>query len=117
LEAVLKSVGLGKLVAQEGGLEAERDWAKLLSPGEFQALTFARLLLASPLFAFLEDPAGTLEVPLARRLYQALAESPITYVSVGCPLVLLSYHDRQLELREDGSWRVETTATEKYLTV
>jgi putative ATP-binding cassette transporter len=36
LEAVLKVVGLGKLFAQEGGLEAERDWAKLLSPASYR---------------------------------------------------------------------------------
>src|SRR5262249_43438485 len=45
LKEVLEELGLGKLIAREGGLEAERDWAKLLSPGELQALTFARLLL------------------------------------------------------------------------
>jgi ABC-type uncharacterized transport system fused permease/ATPase subunit len=39
--------------------------------------------------------------------YQALSRSPITYVSVGCPDALLPYHDRRLQLQEDGGWRVE----------
>src|SRR5262249_38367835 len=58
LRAVLGEVGLGEVVGREGGLDAERDWAAVLSPGQLQALTFARLLLAGPRFAFLEDPAG-----------------------------------------------------------
>jgi vitamin B12/bleomycin/antimicrobial peptide transport system ATP-binding/permease protein len=107
LQAVLKEVGLEGVVADAGGLDAERDWAKVLSAGELQALTFARLLLAAPRFAFLDNPAKLIEAPLAERLYQALARSSITYVSVGCPPALLAYHDQQLKLQEDGSWRVE----------
>jgi putative ATP-binding cassette transporter len=107
LRGVLGEVGLAEPVGREGGLDTERDWAKVLSPGELQALTFARLLLASPRFAFLEDPAGALEAPLGERLYQALDRSLITYVSVGCPTALLPHHDRWLELQDDGSWRVE----------
>jgi putative ATP-binding cassette transporter len=110
LRAVLEAVGLRAVVEREGGLDAERDWATVLSPGELQAMTFARLLLAGPRFAFLDDPVGTLEAPLGERLYQALARSSITYVSVGCPPTLLSYHDLRLELRDDGSWRVESAA-------
>jgi hypothetical protein len=49
----------------------------------------------------------TINGVLGERLYQALARSSITYVSVGCPPALLPYHDRRLELQEDGSWRVE----------
>ncbi len=107
LRAVLADVGLAEAVGRAGGLGAERDWAAVLSPAELQALTFTRLLLTGPRFAFLEDPAGALEAPAGERLYQALARSPITYVSVGCPDVLLSYHDLRLELREDGSWNLE----------
>jgi putative ATP-binding cassette transporter len=107
LRAVLGEVGLEEVVEREGGLDAERDWAKVMSPGQLQALTFARLLVASPRFAFLEDPAGALEAPLGERLYQALARSSITYVSVGCPSALLAYHNRRLELQGDGSWRIE----------
>ena len=65
---------------------------------------------AGQLFAevhvLLEDPAGALEAHRAECLYQALARSAITYLSVGCPSALLPYHDVRLELREDGSWQV-----------
>jgi ABC-type uncharacterized transport system fused permease/ATPase subunit len=55
LRAVLAEVGLAEAVAREGGLGADRDWAAILSLGELQALTFARLLPASPPFAFLDN--------------------------------------------------------------
>jgi putative ATP-binding cassette transporter len=110
LWTVLREVGLEEVAQREGGLETERDWAKVLSPSEMQALTFARLLLANPRFAFLEDPAGILEGPVGDRLYQALARSSITYVSAGCPLALLPYHDLRLELQEDGSWQIDAVS-------
>ncbi len=107
LKAVLGEVGLAEAVERQGGLNAERDWAAVLSPGQLQALAVARLLLAAPRFAFLEVPADGPEAAEGERLYQALKRSPITYVSVGCPPALLPYHDRRLELREDGGWRLE----------
>jgi putative ATP-binding cassette transporter len=61
LRAVLGEVGLGEVVAREGGLDAERDWSEVLSPGELLCLAFARLLLAEPRFAFLDDPAAALD--------------------------------------------------------
>lgn len=102
LTTVLAEVGLKEVVEREGGLDAERDWTTVLSPSELQALTVARLLVAIPRFAFLEAPLG-------ERLYQALARSSITYVSIGCPSALVTYHDRRLELQEDGSWRIVPT--------
>jgi putative ATP-binding cassette transporter len=107
LEGVLQEVGLGEVIARQGGLDSERDWAAVLAPSQLQELAFVQLLLTRPRFAFLENPAGTLDTRLAEHLYQTLANSSITYVSVGCPPTLLSYHDRQLELLEDGSWRVQ----------
>src|SRR5205085_898009 len=53
LQTTLREVRLDGVIARAGGLGAERDWAKVLSAGELQALTFARLLLAGPRFALL----------------------------------------------------------------
>jgi putative ATP-binding cassette transporter len=104
--AVLRDVGLGPVVSRMGGLDAERDWPNVLSAGEQRALAFARLLLARPRFAFVDDAAGELDPYRLKRLYQALARSEITYVSAGDHPVLYEYHDLRLDLRGDGSWRV-----------
>jgi len=39
----------------DGGFDAEQDWADVLSLGEQQRLTFARLLLNKPDYAILDD--------------------------------------------------------------
>jgi putative ATP-binding cassette transporter len=110
LRAALREVGLAALADLRGALDTERDWAEKLSPGEQQLLAFARLLAAAPRFAFLDDPAGSLDAAGVNRVYEALAHSPITYVSVAGHFDLWHYHDLVLELFGDGSWQVGPTA-------
>jgi putative ATP-binding cassette transporter len=104
--AILSEVDLADAIERAGGLDAEHDWSRVLSADQLQALTFARLLLASPRFAFLEDPVSSLPPPLAERLYQALGRRPIAYVSLGCPDALHGYHNWQLDVQQDATWRV-----------
>jgi putative ATP-binding cassette transporter len=110
LRSVLREVGLTALAERSGGLDAERDWAEVLSPGEHELLAFARLLAVRPRFAFLDDPAGSLDAQGVQRVYEALARSPITYVSVAGHIDLRPYHDLVLELPGDGSWKVGPAA-------
>ena len=102
----LREVGLDDVVRREGGLDAEREWADVLSWGEQRALAFAHVLLAKPRFAFLDDTAEPLEPERMKRLYEVLARSSITYVSVGSHPALNPFHDRRLELYGDGTWRI-----------
>jgi hypothetical protein len=53
--AALRAIGGESVLQREGGLDAERDWANTLSLGEQQLVAFARLLLAAPPFAFLDE--------------------------------------------------------------
>ena len=111
--AVLKEVGLDDMAARQGGLDAERDWGDILSGGEQRALAFARLLLAAPRFAFLDDTAEGLESHNLERLYGALAQSAITYASVGVHPALFAFHDLRLDLYGDGEWRVTAEEGER----
>jgi putative ATP-binding cassette transporter len=103
---VLRQVGLEAVVHEAGGLDVERDWHKVLSEGEQHALGFARLLLARPRFAFVDNAAGVLDGTHLERIYTALEDSSITYVSAGEHPALLAYHDLCLELLGDGEWRI-----------
>jgi putative ATP-binding cassette transporter len=109
LRAVLEEVGLKPVLEHSDGLNAECDWATILSVGDLQALTIARLLLVNPRFAFLDNPAGDLATDFGDRLYRALADSPITFVSAGCPDALLSFHAQRLNIQDDGTWRSDST--------
>jgi putative ATP-binding cassette transporter len=104
---VLRHVGFEAVLERVGGLDAERDWPNTLSLGEQQQVAFARLLLARPRFAFLDEATSALDEPTARRLYEALAATPITYVSVAGDPGLADYHDTVLELGPNGTWAVQ----------
>jgi putative ATP-binding cassette transporter len=104
--ALLRELHLEALVGRVGGLDAEHDWSNILSRGEQQQLAFARLLLANPRFAFLDEPTSALESPQAHHLYGVLSETPITCVSIAGDPALADYHDHVLELGPDGGWQV-----------
>lgn len=106
LVALLARVNLPELVERFGGLDAQLDWAKVLSIGEQQRLAFARVLLAEPRFAMLDESTSALDADNEDMLYRELAASRITPVSVSHRPALLRYHAQVLELPGDGSWRL-----------
>jgi vitamin B12/bleomycin/antimicrobial peptide transport system ATP-binding/permease protein len=106
LNRVLAEVNLADLPARVGGLDAERNWAEVLSQGEQQRLAFGRLLLNLPRFAFLDEATSALDPANERMLYRRLIESPIVLVSVGHRTSLAQYHDTNLELTGNGKWEI-----------
>lgn len=106
--SVLRKVHLDTLAQQVGGLDTEHNWGSTLSLGEQQLIAFARLLLAKPDFAFLDHAASALSEPQRAEIYQLLASTAISYISVGDRQPsFLGNHDTLLELRPDGSWSAE----------
>ena len=112
VDDVLRLVGLKGVVERGGGLEAEGDWPNVLSEGELQRFALARLLLANPRFAFLDQAASVLDAASEQQLYEALSRSDISYMSVGDHPALFAYHDLRLELHGDGAWTL--TQTERH---
>jgi putative ATP-binding cassette transporter len=106
LLAVLEQVGLGALAHQPGALDRERDWPNVLTDSQRQELAFARLLLANPRFAYVECDPGVLDSCQLEKIYDELARTPITYVSVTDDPRLARFHDWRLELGEDGAWSI-----------
>ncbi len=81
--AALEKVGLGPTVSRVGGLDADVHSPSALSPVEQRLLVFARVLLTSPRFVFLERAGGELGADQVGRLYRLLEESAISYLSIG----------------------------------
>lgn len=104
--AVLRKVKFEPILDRMGGLDSERDWPAVLSLGEQQVLAFARLLLAHPRFAFLDEAVSAIDTHRGQFLYDLLSRTPITYISVANDPDLMDYHDVQLELRGQGAWRM-----------
>ena len=98
LMEVLRQVDLAHLPEQFGGLDAELNWADVLSGGEQQRLAFARLLLNSPHFAILDEATSALDVASEERLYSRLARLPTAFISIGHRPSLRKFHNRVIEL-------------------
>jgi putative ATP-binding cassette transporter len=112
LQQVLEQVNLADLAERFGGFEAQQDWADVLSLGEQQRLTFARLLLNQPSYAILDEATSALDTQNEEQLYQQLQASAITFLSVGHRSTLANHHQAVLELSQDKTWQVKPTAAE-----
>ena len=107
LKQVLEQVNLAGLDERFGGFEAEQDWADVLSLGEQQRLTFARLLLNKPKYAILDEATSALDLANEERLYQNLQAMGTTFLSVGHRSTLANYHQSLLELSQDKTWQMK----------
>ncbi|CAM3197442.1 ABC transporter ATP-binding protein/permease [Cupriavidus taiwanensis] len=103
---LLDTVNLHDIAGRFGGLDTEVDWSKVLSLGEQQRLTIARVLLARPRYVMLDEATSALDIVNEEALYQLLAGLEATLVSVSHRPTLLKYHHQVLELPGDGTWRL-----------
>jgi putative ATP-binding cassette transporter len=107
IQKVLRDLRVDKVVARVGGLEAEKDWTAVLSPGEVRLLAFARLMLAQPRYAFLDVGVSGLDDYWIRTMYQALSWTRTVYVTIGENETLRTYHDVELILAGHGHWAMQ----------
>jgi putative ATP-binding cassette transporter len=107
LNAALQQVNLADLAERFGGFEATEEWGDVLSLGEQQRLTFARILLNRPDFAILDEATSALDLANEARLYDHLQHIGTTFVSVGHRESLNKYHQSVLELAEDHTWTLK----------
>lgn len=105
LEAALQKVCLGDLTAKHGGLSEARNWSKVLSLGEQQRFGFARILISSPEFVFLDEATSAVDSKTEVVLYDLLKQTGATYISIGHRESLFNFHDRALQILPGGSWR------------
>jgi len=102
LREVLARVDLEDLPDRfKEGLEAEKDWSTLLSLGEQQRISFARILLRRPELVILDEATSAMDVQTERRMYELLGNIGTTYVSVGHRPSLVNYHDVKLRIGEE----------------
>lgn len=107
LQEVLHQVNLPHLHEQFGGFEAEEEWGDVLSLGEQQRLSFARILLHQPTYAILDEATSALDLSNEEKLYGHLKMTETTYLSVGHRESLEAYHQFLLRLTEDHTWQLK----------
>ena len=107
LLSILRTMQLDDLT----NLDQQQDWSQRLSTGEQQRLAFARLLLTKPTYALLDEATSALSVRQEQNLYQQLATTRTTYISIGHRPSLLPYHQQILILNKNQSWHLQSTKT------
>ncbi|KAM6074939.1 lysosomal cobalamin transporter ABCD4 isoform 2-T2 [Chlamydotis macqueenii] len=81
----LELAGLTDLLARAGGLDEQVDWNwyDILSPGEMQRLSFARLFYLQPKYAVLDEATSALTEEVEHELYRVCLQLGMTLISVG----------------------------------
>ncbi|KAM9290727.1 lysosomal cobalamin transporter ABCD4 isoform 2-T2 [Morus bassanus] len=107
----LELAGLNDLLARAGGLDKRVDWNwyDILSPGEMQRLSFARLFYLQPKYA--DEATSALTEEVEHELYRACLQLGMTLISVGHRASLEKFHSWILKLHGEGRW--ELTRCEK----
>ena len=107
LTQVLKQVNLSDLAERyEEGFDTVEEWSDILSLGEQQRLSFARVLIHQPTYALLDESTSALDRNNEEQLYHHLEKASVAYVSVGHRDSLKDYHHTQLKLAEDHTWEM-----------
>jgi vitamin B12/bleomycin/antimicrobial peptide transport system ATP-binding/permease protein len=105
---VLSKLNLADIADRvDGDFNRSADWTNVLSLGEQQRLSFARLVLRQPVIAFLDEATSALDEPNEAILYNLLKKSNLTFISVGHRSTLKQYHDQLLSLSNDATWLLE----------
>nr|XP_044629938.1 lysosomal cobalamin transporter ABCD4 isoform X3 [Equus asinus] len=104
----LELAGLSSLVARTEGLDQQVDWNwyDVLSPGEMQRLSFARLFYLQPKYAVLDEATSALTEEVESELYRIGQQLGMTFISVGHRHSLVKFHSLVLKLCGEGRWEL-----------
>ncbi|XP_062037189.1 lysosomal cobalamin transporter ABCD4 isoform X2 [Lepus europaeus] len=104
----LDLAGLSSLVTRTDGLDQQVDWNwyDVLSPGEMQRLSFARLFYLQPKYAVLDEATSALTEEVEGELYRVGQQLGVTFVSVGHRRSLEKFHSLLLKLCGGGRWEL-----------
>ena len=104
VRAALEKVNFTEVLDRvDGDFGRSMDWTNILSLGEQQRISFARIFLRKPVLAFLDEATSSLDEENERFLYQNLRELGISFVSVGHRSTLKEFHDHLIVLDKDGA--------------
>jgi len=116
LRRALQEACLGHFVERYPDLGVKQDWARLMSLGEQQRVSFARVLLNAPSVVVLDEASSGLDVATERKLYDLLTKRGISFISVGHRPTLKSFHTWVLELQgpPTGGWQLVPAASYEF---
>jgi ATP-binding cassette subfamily D (ALD) long-chain fatty acid import protein len=104
---ILEAVKLSYLPTREGGWDTKKEWKDVLSGGEKQRISLARIVYHQPSFAVLDEPTSAVSSDVEGHLYAVCKERGITIVTMSTRASLKKYHSFQLTLDGHGGWNLE----------
>jgi len=107
LASALAILDAADLVTFARGTDREVDFERLLSQRDQQALAIARVLIARPIFAFVDNLGETVGVDRLPTVFAAFIERGITCVTFGGHDEPRGGYDTILILAADGTWVVQ----------
>ena len=111
---ILDEVHLEELAERVGGLNAVRDWEKLLSVGEQQRLAFGRVLVRQPRIVILDEATSALDSSNESSLYVRLRSTGTTLISIAHRPAVLRHHTHVLRLVGAGAWELHAAQGYKF---
>lgn len=84
--------------------ESKFHWLDILSPGEQQLISFARLFFHKPKFAILDEATSYLSESCEEKLYKMCIDFNITLLSIGHRSSLIKFHQNLL-LFSENKWQ------------
>lgn len=116
LLAILEEVRLGYLPDREGGWDARKEWKDVLSGGEKQRISFARILYHEPSYAVIDEGTSAVSSDVEGLLYENCKERGITLLTISTRVSLKRYHTWNLDLgqgNEGDEWTFDRIGTEE----
>lgn len=104
--ACLDQANLSDVVKRLGGLDRECDWHTVLSGGEQQRLSFARIFFHRPKFTLLDEATSALDPNNEATLYERVKAMGITMVSIAHRSAVIRFHEQMLRLDREGGYEM-----------
>ena len=113
---ILGIVEIDHIVArQDGGWDAEAEWADVLSGGLQQRIAMARLFYHAPKYAILDECTSSVTLEIERVMYDEAKRLGITLMTVSHRRSLWKYHSKILQFDGQGSYVFTDLDAEKRL--
>ncbi|KAI7642932.1 ABC transporter transmembrane region 2, partial [Hortaea werneckii] len=98
LETILSEAKLPYLPSREGGWDTRKNWKDVLSGGEKQRLSLARLLYHEPRYAIIDEGTSAVSSDVEGLHYETCKRKGITLITISTRASLKRYHGFLLTL-------------------
>ncbi|RMY29338.1 hypothetical protein D0866_08766 [Hortaea werneckii] len=98
LETILSEAKLPYLPSREGGWDTRKNWKDVLSGGEKQRISLARLLYHEPRYAIVDEGTSAVSSDVEGLLYETCKRKGITLITISTRASLKRYHGFLLSL-------------------